>query len=402
MKLFCIALVMVLGGSQALAASPKSDSAPMDYAGAHDQATPVLLSVPSRPVAFRGSDGLTHLDYELQVTNARAYALKISSLEILDSASGKVLATFSGASVSRTFSLLGGGGADTLGPAQTGFFWIDVAMVAGEKIPRTLSHRVVTVAPEAGLTAGSTGNSGKLVETTQTGGLVAVSPKPAIVLGPPLEGRSWIAFNGCCSDATHRRAGIAVNGTLFVSQRFAIDWIKMDSRGQIHSGDNTKNENWPTYGQKAIAVMDGKVVSVLDGLPERVANALPSDTTMQNVTGNHVILDLGQGRYGFYAHLQPGSLKVRVGDRVKRGQVLALVGNSGNTSGPHLHFHVSDGMGPLSAQGLPYVIDTFRASAAVSDVPDDGKVVSVPLPAPGARRGALPMNGVVVDFPSLK
>jgi murein DD-endopeptidase MepM/ murein hydrolase activator NlpD len=79
--------------------------------------------------------------------------------------------------------------------------------------------------------------------------------------------------------------------------------------------------------------------------------------TSETVAGNHIVLDLGGGRYAFYAHFQPGSLKVKVGDRVTRGQVIGLVGNSGNSTEPHLHFHISDGVSPLGSEGLPYVLD---------------------------------------------
>lgn len=76
-----------------------------------------------------------------------------------------------------------------------------------------------------------------------------------------------------------------------------------------------------------------------------------------------MVLDIGHGRFAFYAHLQPGSLKVKVGDRVKRGQVLGLVGNSGNSTEPHLHFHLADSKSPLGSEGLPYVLDSFDAKA---------------------------------------
>jgi hypothetical protein len=402
MRYFFMALLALAGSFQAFAAGPKAGLDNLEFAGAHDQNTPVLLSAASRPIPFRGADGRVHIDYELQVTNARALPVKLVSLEVLDAASGKVLSTISGADIANTFSLLGGATGDSVGAAQAGFFWIDVVLEAGQAIPKNLTHRVVTAAPEVKLTAAVKPASEGIVQTSQTGGVVSVSTRPAPVIGPPLEGAGWVAFNGCCKDVPHRRAGIPVNGVLYVSQRFAIDWIKIDANSQQSNGDSNKNENWPTYGQKAIAVMDAKVVSVLDGLPERVPNALPPDTTMQNVTGNHVILDLGRGYYAFYAHLQPGSLKVRTGDRVKRGQVLALLGNSGNTTAPHLHFHVSDGIGPLSSQGLPYVIDGFTARGVATDVTEQGKVVWTALPPQQAtQRATLPMNGYVVDFPSL-
>ncbi|EJL78898.1 metalloendopeptidase-like membrane protein [Polaromonas sp. CF318] len=397
-----LAPFMFAGSFQAMAAGPKAGLDKFEFAGAHDQNTPVLLSAASRPVPFLGADGRVHIDYELQVINARAVPVKLVSLEVLDAGSGKVLASVSGAEVARTFSLLGGAATDSMDAAQAGFFWIDVVLEPGQPLPKALSHRVVTAGAEVRLTAAVKPASEGTVQTTQTGGNVAISTRPAPLIGPPLEGTGWVAFNGCCKEVPHRRAGIPVNGVLYVSQRFAIDWIKLDANSQQSNGDSNKNANWPTYGQKAIAVADAKVVSVLDGLPERVPNALPPDTTMQNVTGNHVVLDLGRGYYAFYAHLQPGSLKVRIGDRVKRGQVLALLGNSGNTTAPHLHFHVSDGMGPLSSQGLPYVIDAFVVKGLATDATEQGKVVVQPLPQQGPQRAALPMDAYVVDFPALK
>jgi murein DD-endopeptidase MepM/ murein hydrolase activator NlpD len=82
--------------------------------------------------------------------------------------------------------------------------------------------------------------------------------------------------------------------------------------------------------------------------------------TNETIGGNLIILDIGDSRYAVYAHLQPGSLRVGLGDRVKRGQVLALVGNSGNSTGPHLHFQVVDRNSLLASEGVPYLIDSFE------------------------------------------
>jgi hypothetical protein len=124
------------GSFQAFAAGPKAGLDNLEFAGAHDQNTPVLLSAASRPIPFRGADGRVHIDYELQVTNARALPVKLVSLEVLDAASGKVLSTISGADVANTFSLLGGAAGDSVGAAQAGFFWIDVVLEAGQAIPK--------------------------------------------------------------------------------------------------------------------------------------------------------------------------------------------------------------------------------------------------------------------------
>ena len=87
---------------------------------------------------------------------------------------------------------------------------------------------------------------------------------------------------------------------------------------------------------------DARVVSVVDGLPEQTPGKFPSNLPLAEADGNSVILDLGSQRYALYAHLQPGSIKVRVGDNVKPGQVIGLVGDSGNSIAPRLHFQVTD------------------------------------------------------------
>ena len=86
-------------------------------------------------------------------------------------------------------------------------------------------------------------------------------------------------------------------------------------------------------------------MEVKDGIPENVpgANSRAVPITLETVGGNHVIIDIGGGHYAFYAHLKPGGIRVKLGDKVKRGQVIGLVGNTGNSTEPHLHFHISDG-----------------------------------------------------------
>ena len=113
-----------------------------------------------------------------------------------------------------------------------------------------------------------------------------------------------------------------------------------------------------------LAVADAVVTATKDGIAENVPQKTADVVTLENVAGNHVVLDLGKGRFALYAHFQPKSLRVKVGDRVRRGQVLGLIGNSGNSTEPHLHFHVSDGPSPLGSEGVPYVFDAFEAHGA--------------------------------------
>jgi murein DD-endopeptidase MepM/ murein hydrolase activator NlpD len=178
--------------------------------------------------------------------------------------------------------------------------------------------------------------------------------------------------NGPANEGSHRRALVPVGGQAFIAQRYAIDWAKLGPNGQLFDGDRRDNESYFGYGAEVIAVADGAVESALDGIPDNVPGgpllleAEGADTlravpmTLATVAGNHVIIDLGEHRYAFYGHLKLGSLRVRAGDRVNRGDVIGLLGNSGNSTGPHLHFHVSDRNHPLAAEGLPYAIDSWE------------------------------------------
>ena len=113
-----------------------------------------------------------------------------------------------------------------------------------------------------------------------------------------------------------------------------------------------------------LAVADGVVAFVKDGIPENVPQASgefkpAAPITRETVSGNWVSIDLGQNRYAFYAHLQPGSVRVKVGDRVRKGQVIGLLGNSGNAAGPHLHFHIGNANSLNGSEGIPFVFDSF-------------------------------------------
>jgi murein DD-endopeptidase MepM/ murein hydrolase activator NlpD len=145
----------------------------------------------------------------------------------------------------------------------------------------------------------------------------------------PFEGRWTVAWGGRTVDANYHAA--------YRGQRFAYD-LGITRDGQTHSGDGTRNEQYHCYGARILAPAAGKVLVAVDGLPDNP----PGKMDPAHAAGNYVLIDLGHDEYAVLCHLQPGSLKVRVGDLVASGQPLGLCGNSGNTSEPHLHFHLQD------------------------------------------------------------
>jgi murein DD-endopeptidase MepM/ murein hydrolase activator NlpD len=189
------------------------------------------------------------------------------------------------------------------------------------------------------------------------------------VLGPPVEGANWLAADGPSNDQdNHHRRGIFIDSWAVISRRYAIDW-KQIKNGAPFSGDPQDMRFYYAYGRAVLAVADGRVVTARDGLPDNVPGhgesfhpAVP--ITIETVAGNTITLDLGGGQFAYYMQLQPGSLRVKAGDRVRRGQVLARIGSSGDAREPHLHFEVTTSSKPLAGEGVPYVIDRYRCKSA--------------------------------------
>ncbi|GAB3256983.1 M23 family metallopeptidase [Chitinimonas naiadis] len=137
-------------------------------------------------------------------------------------------------------------------------------------------------------------------------------------------------------------------------QRYAYDLLKT-ADGKTHKGDGKQLSDYYCWNQKILAPAKGTVVEVIDGLPDQAIGT----TNAQAPAGNHVMLDLGQGEYALLAHLQQGSVKVKLGDKVTSGEELGRCGNSGNTSEPHLHFHLQDKPKFGEGDGMPAFISGY-------------------------------------------
>jgi murein DD-endopeptidase MepM/ murein hydrolase activator NlpD len=194
---------------------------------------------------------------------------------------------------------------------------------------------------------------------------------------------------------------IPLEGSSRIAQRFAADWILLGPDGRAWKGDSSSNANWYGYNAPLLAVADARVSAVVDGIVENVplSPTRAVAINLETVGGNHVILDLGGGQYAFYAHLVPGSATVKVGDQVKKGQVLGRLGNSGNSDAPHLHFHLGDANSPLGTEGIPWVFERFeglgRVTSLMAALGPGWKAGA----APAARTRELPLENEIVMFP---
>ena len=214
-----------------------------------------------------------------------------------------------------------------------------------------------------------------------------------------------VTADSCCDAVRHTRAALPVNGRVWLAQRYAVDWEQLDAQGRIYVGKREKLESYTIFGKPVVAVADAVVASVTDGLPEQTPGKYPVNISLDQADGNSVILDLGDQRYAMYAHLQPGSITVHRGEHVKLGQVIGLVGDSGNSIVPHLHFQVTDGPSSLSSNGLPYEISEFQVTgrtggtSAFDEAESNGTPLAVtPFNPPQTVKQALPLDQMIVSF----
>jgi murein DD-endopeptidase MepM/ murein hydrolase activator NlpD len=168
---------------------------------------------------------------------------------------------------------------------------------------------------------------------------------------------------GPAINSRHRTAVIPIPGPLYLTQKYAIDWVLLNNSadGQAYRNNGSQNSDWYGYGVPILAVYDGQVVSLRDGQIENEPGQPPAVIiTRETLPGNHLVIKVhNEELYFFYAHLQPGSLLVSVGQNVTRGQPLARMGNSGNSGCPHLHVHLNNGPDPLQSEGQPHHYSTF-------------------------------------------
>jgi predicted RNA-binding Zn-ribbon protein involved in translation (DUF1610 family) len=316
---------------------------------------PLELRVPFAPTAFP-SGGQTHLLYELHLTNFGTAPMVVKRLEVCEAQAptASPLATFEGAALAAMFQPLGDGIPSAPGQplvlagGQRAIVFISLVLPRLARLPQQLRHRLVTV------------------DSAVEGARISTQHTKLQVLGPPVIGANWLAADGPgnAPDNHHRRGVLVLGGQAVNSRRYAIDWKQVQD-GRSFAGDAQDLHAYYCYGQAVRAVASSRVVAVgngqADNTPGHGASFHPAvPITLETVAGNTVVLALGNGAFAHYMHLQPGSVRVRVGQRVRRGQVLARIGSSGDAREPHLHFEVTTSPTLLQGEGVPYLLHRYR------------------------------------------
>jgi Peptidase family M23 len=424
---FCGISALVVLGSVSFA----SAQCDVDKRTEHQQ---VLVKTMNSPFAFRpldhtihavkGTDGLIHLAYVAQVTNATPEGGTKFRAEPVDPDRGlaptgrNFVKLDVGANITGLIRRFAAPSAVPNDPqldpddlpigsvlfsrglprGESGVMFFDVTYKDPEEVPARLAHRLTVDLNE----------NGSLQHTAITLP-VDVDCNQPVVLQSPLEGSGWLDANGCCAIVDgHRFAVLHLNGGIFPSQQFAIDWMQLDHNGECCNGrDPLKLESWPFFGVPIHAAASGTVVKVFGrDFPDQVP-AHPVGISYENIAGNGMIEDIGHGRYIEYAHMKMGSIPpgIKVGTHIEVGEQIGLLGNSGNTGAPHLHFQVMDAPSELVANGLPFVMDNLAVEGRLigeeADVVDGylgGKPVHLDTGENGAQTERMPISSTVYRF----
>jgi hypothetical protein len=361
--------------------------------------TPVLVKPLFAPRPFESSDSLWHLVYDVTLSNYSRKPSDLQAFEILGKDSQgnwSVIKRYEGDYLQRSLLALSQEKSSlTLAPGAAAVLFVNLDFKSKKEMPVALKHRIIF---SANLEVSSDHKFD--YATTE----LVVEDEPAVRIGPPLRGGKWVACGGYVGVAGHRQALFAIDNGLHSAQMFAIDWVRMDDQNYT-SHDPTRSESYACYGQVVQAVADGKIVGVVDKFADQIPPGAAGFERMQYPGGNSVVQDIGNGNYAFYAHMKPGSIKVKEGDILKRGGEIGLVGNTGNSTGPHLHMHVSRNAGILQADGVPYIFDTFKEVGQVTDFDkfmendEKGKLqVYKAVSPPVVHHDQLVREGYVVDF----
>ena len=392
--------------SQVQESSTETDTE--DETETEDELAPlVITSLAPDPIPFTGSDGKVHVAYELSVLNFAPNPAVITLLETLDP-DGNVVASLSQDEVAARAMIIpelsmAGMPDEGIPAGRTALLLLDDVYPDRGSVPSAVTHRVTATftptVPDEGYAALWPAS---VVQETAP---VAVSSAEPLVVGAPVSGDGWLAASSCCDLNAHRFVMFPVAGGINGGERFAIDFMGVDPAGVVaptsaadvfHPGsDGSRNEDFLGYGASVLAVDDATVVHVVDSVADTPPGGTPNaqGLSVNSLGGNEIVLRLGPDLYAFYLHLAPDSITVKQGDTVKKGQEIARLGNSGNSSGAHLHFQLGDSPRFLTARNIPYVFEEFTL---VGTLADSGLVES---PTPGPRTDALPLGSNIVDFP---
>jgi hypothetical protein len=230
-------------------------------------------------------------------------------------------------------------------PAQTGLALRSLHfMLQGYELLTSLEVTIVAKYEDDGQTTQSVVNIPVEFHTQQTD------------LHFPLSGAWWTIQAGDWTDQHKQEV---------FSQPFALDFVKLGPNNLQYAGDGLTLEDHYSWSQPVYATAGGKVAYATYDMPD-LRPGVPPDPRLfrddvRRLLGNAVAISHANGEFSYYGHLQQASLQVNEGQVIRRGTLLGYVGNSGNSPGPHLHFHLMEGPNIFIDRGLPVRFSNFWA-----------------------------------------
>jgi len=326
------------------------------------------------------TDQYIRIGYTLKMREYEKEGLDLQRIDILDGSSKAVLFTIGKKDIPKIYK-------DPMPvnpyypPDKLDHYYVSLQLPIplGRTVPKSVTHRF------------SFRNQQTNRDLSMEGGTFlpdqAMTP---IVIASPVRGKNWLFVNQSTM-GYHFNAMFFALGKRGTGERFAFDNVQFnDDLTEYFHGDPAKNESYFNYGESLYAVADGTVVAMRDGLPENSGN--DHSVTFKepiDLAGNYIIIDIGKGRYAFYAHCRTHSIRVKAGDQVREGDVIALLGNSGNSDAPHLHFQICDAPDFFFSRGLPFVLKKYTKIA------QSGQDV---LPPPKEHMNAMMEELTVISF----
>ncbi len=339
-------------------------------------------------------DGSAHLAYELYLTNFSAKRARIATLDIRGVGGAAFAATLAGEALKASFVAVGTGNRvaptdPVLAPGESGVIFVFLNFARARPPQRLANSLAVEIDGEP-----------KTAQTV-TPAALTISSRATAVIDSPLAGDHWQAANGPSNTSIHRRAVIVLNGSARIPERYAIDWVRLGDDGNTFSGDEHQNSSYHAWNLPVTAAADGRIVRAEDGIPENVPHSdkLAIGMTVDNLPGNNVVEEIGPGLFVGYAHFRPGTVAVKPGDKVHCGQLLGRLGNSGNSTEPHLHLQLCDAPSFLACDGVPMAFRQMKLARYRIDKHGQTPVRLV-TEATRDAPGEEPLEDALADFPA--
>lgn len=335
----------------------------------HDVPIHVELSVAPTPV--KGGDGKWYASYHLLLSNRSHVDLVLKRVDVFGKDDASLL-QFDKADLEDYYKFranlapVEGHSKQTIKSGNTGILLFWIALENENLIPDRFKHRFTfDYSPYIEVWNSPYPKDQDIVLENY---YVEVDKGDPVVIGSPLKGNRWKVGNGPGEYKTNHQYILTREGATRNPQRYGIDFQIVDEKNIMLPTplpEVLTNEMFYCYGQELLAIADGVIANIKDGIPENTPQASGEIITgykmnSETVAGNYLSIKIGEDQYIHYAHLIPGSLRFKLGDKVEKGQVIGLLGNSGNSTGPHLHFNFTNGTSANGSRGLPYVFESFQ------------------------------------------